>query len=109
MGIYYDFVPAPEIRSDRATTTPVYDLAGQRIGWVKRLLIDKASGKVTAIHVAVGGFMGFGAHHHVLPWEKLAYDGELAGYKADIRAVQGRTVRPEHIRDPSAGRAHVDA
>ncbi len=88
MRFYYDILPAAEMRSDRAKRTPVYDRAGQRIGRVKRLLIDKRSGRVSAAHVAIGGFMGFGAHHYVLPWEKIAYDSELDGYKADIRAEQ---------------------
>ncbi len=100
MGIYYDFVPAPEMRSDRAKGTPVYDRAGQRIGRVKWLLIDKASGRVSAAHVAVGGFMGFGARHYVLPWEKIAYDGELDGYKADIRVEQEHAEHAGHGTAP---------
>jgi sporulation protein YlmC with PRC-barrel domain len=109
MGIYYDFVPASEMRSDRAKGTPVYDWAGQRIGRVTWLLIDKASGRVSAARVAIGGFMGFGARHHVLPWEQIAYDSELDGYKANIRVEQERSVRSGHVPVPSPGRAHADA
>lgn len=84
MRVYYDFVPAPEIASDRIKGTAVYGPAGERVGRVKRLLIDKVSGRVSSVEVTAGGFLGFGARHHRIAWEGLAYDSELDGYRADI-------------------------
>ncbi len=83
MRVYYEFVPAPEIASDRIKGTAVYGPAGERIGRVKRLLIDRISGRVSSVQVTAGGFMGFGARHHTIAWEKLAYDSDLDAYRAE--------------------------
>ncbi len=100
MGIYYDFVPAPEMASDRVKGTAVYGPAGERIGRVKRLLIDKISGRVSSVQVTAGGFMGFGARTHTIAWEELAYDGELDGYRADMGQGQPTATPPQGLRAP---------
>jgi hypothetical protein len=35
-----------------------------------------------------GGFLGFGAGTHVIPWHKLNYDTVLGGYRIDITAAE---------------------
>ena len=71
--------PKPVIESDRVEGTAVFDLQGHRIGTIKRLLIEKVSGRVVYVDVTFGGFLGVGVHHHTIPWEKLAYDKQLRG------------------------------
>jgi sporulation protein YlmC with PRC-barrel domain len=88
MRVYYDFVPAPEIASDRIKGLAVYSPAGERIGRVRRLLIDKVSGRASSVQVTAGGFMGFGGRQHTIAWEELAYDSELDGYRAVISQRQ---------------------
>ena len=82
MRIYYDFVPAPEIRSDRVAGLIVYDRSGEPIGHIRRLLIDKRSGRVSSVQVSIGGFLGLGAHRLIIPWDHVSYDSELDGYRA---------------------------
>ncbi len=82
MRIYYDFIPAPEVSSDRVTGMAVYDILGKPIGRIRRLLIDKGSGRVSSVQVSIGGFLGLGAHRHTIPWDHVSYDGELDGYRA---------------------------
>ena len=53
------------------------DPQGHRIGTIKRLLIEKVSGRVVYVDVTFGGFLGLGVHHRTIPWEKLAYDKQL--------------------------------
>jgi hypothetical protein len=77
-------LPHPVIESDRVEGTPVFDTANNRIGTLKRLLIEKVSGRVVCVDVAFGGFLGMGVHHHTIPWDKLSYDKELGGYRTDI-------------------------
>ncbi len=54
----------------------------------QRLLIEKVSGRVLYVDITFVGFLGLGAHHHTIPWEKLDYDTRLGGYRTDITAEQ---------------------
>jgi hypothetical protein len=82
--------PKPVIESDRVEGTAVFDPQGRRIGTIKRLLIEKVSGRVTYVDVTFGGFLGLGVHHHTVPWEKLTYDTGLQGYRTEITEEQVR-------------------
>jgi hypothetical protein len=61
----------PIIESDRVEGTAVFDPSGNQIGTIKRLLIEKVSGRVVYVDVTFGGFLGLGVHHATIPWEKL--------------------------------------
>ena len=50
----------PLIESDRVEGTTVYDPSGNNIGSIKRLMIEKISGKVTYAVMSFGGFLGMG-------------------------------------------------
>ena len=88
--------PHPVIESDRVEGTPVFDEANNRIGTIKRLLIEKVSGRVLYVDVTFGGFLGLGVHHHTIPWDKLSYDKELEGYRTDITEAQVRAAPVPH-------------
>jgi hypothetical protein len=90
--------PKPVIESDRVEGTAMFDLQGHRIGTIKRLLIEKVSGRVVYVDVTFGGFLGVGVHHHTIPWEKLTYDKQLEGYHTDITEEQVRGA-PAFSRD----------
>ena len=78
----------PIIESDRVEGTAVFDPSGNQIGTIKRLLIEKVSGRVVYVDVTFGGFLGLGVHHVTIPWEKLTYNPEYSGYRTDITAEQ---------------------
>lgn len=78
------------IESDRVEGTAVFDHKNDQIGTIKRLLIEKVSGRVRDVDVTFGGFLGIGSHHVRIPWEKLAYDKELEGYRTDVTEAQVR-------------------
>jgi sporulation protein YlmC with PRC-barrel domain len=80
----------PVIESDRVEGTAVYDTQGKHIGTIKRLVIEKVSGRVVYADMTFGGFLGVGAHHHTIPWDKLNYDTRLGGYRTDITEEQLR-------------------
>ena len=53
------------IESDRVEgTTTVYDPRGKSIGSIKRLMIEKVSGRVAYAVLSFGGFLGMGAEEH---------------------------------------------
>jgi hypothetical protein len=89
----------PLIESDRVEGTTVYDPQGTNIGSIKRLMIDKVSGRVAYAVMSFGGFLGIGAEEHAIPWPKLTYDTNLGGYQTDITADQLRGA-PAFSRDP---------
>src|SRR5215203_2057725 len=68
----------PLIESDRVEGTTIYGANGERIGTVKRLMIEKVSGRVANAVVAFGGFSDLGADAHTIPWGKLTYEPALA-------------------------------
>jgi hypothetical protein len=83
--------PRPVIESDRVEGTAVYDRNNAQIGTIKRLIIEKISGRVLYVDVSFGGLFGMGAHHHTIPWDKLTYDTELEGYHTDVTEEQLRS------------------
>ena len=90
----------PLIESDRVEGTYLYDPQGNEIGSIKRLTIDKLSGRVVYAVMTFGGFLGIGAEEHSVPWGKLTYDTSLGGYRTDItkNELQGA---PAFSRDPA--------
>jgi hypothetical protein len=80
----------PVIESDRVEGTAVYAPNGHRIGAIKRLIIEKVSGRVVYAVMTFGGFLGIGSHEHAIPWDKLDYDTRLGGYRTDITEEQLR-------------------
>jgi PRC-barrel domain len=97
--------PAPGVRtgkplvgSDRVEGTTVYDKNGNNIGSVRRLMIDKMSGRVAYVVVAFNTFLGLGGEEYTLPWSKLTYDPSLEGFRTDVTAEQVRGA-PAFYRD----------
>ena len=88
----------PLIESDRVEGTTVYDPSGNDIGSIKRLMIEKISGRVCYAVMSFGGFLGMGAEEHAVPWNKLTYDTSLGGYRTDITEEQLRRA-PAFSRD----------
>jgi hypothetical protein len=90
----------PLIESDRVEGTTVYDPQGKNIGSIKRLMIEKISGRVAYAVMSFGGFLGMGEEEHSIPWSKLTYDTSLGGYRTDITEDQLRGA-PAFTRDRS--------
>ena len=76
------------IASDKVEGTKVYDPAGEHIGSIERILVEKRSGKVSYAVLSFGGFLGIGSDHYPLPWTKLNYDKDLGGYRVDVTKAQ---------------------
>lgn len=68
------------ITASRVNGTPVFNRAGERIGHIEDLSIDKVSGQVRYALLAFGGFLGIGDRFHPLPWSLLEYDTDRNGY-----------------------------
>jgi hypothetical protein len=88
----------PLIESDRVEGTAVYDPQGNHLGSIKRLMIEKISGKVAYAVMSFGGFLDMGEDEHTIPCSKLDYDTSLGGYRTDITEEQLRGA-PTFYRD----------
>ncbi len=78
------------IDSSRVQGTDVYDPAGKHIGSIKRLVLDKLSGRVVYTVASFGGFFGMGGDEYTIPWNRLNYDTNLGGFVTEITEAQLR-------------------
>ena len=58
---------------------------GEKVGEIKRVMIDKESGKVAYAVMRFGGFLGMGEKYHPLPWDALRYNTALEAYGSIFR------------------------
>jgi sporulation protein YlmC with PRC-barrel domain len=68
------------ISSDKVEGTAVYNTAGEKLGSVDDLMIDKVSGQIRYAVLEFGGFLGMGTDRYPLPWNMLKYDTAKEGY-----------------------------
>ena len=74
----------PLISGDKVDGTAVYNGAGERLGDVHDVMIDKVSGRVAYAIMSFGGFLGIGEKYHPLPWSSLRYDTQKEGYVVSL-------------------------
>ncbi|HEX6720752.1 MAG TPA: PRC-barrel domain-containing protein [Burkholderiaceae bacterium] len=68
------------ISSEKVEGTTVYNTAGEKLGSVDDLMIDKVSGQIRYAVLEFGGFLGMGTDRYPLPWNMLKYDTAKEGY-----------------------------
>ncbi|MES2959129.1 MAG: PRC-barrel domain-containing protein [Pseudomonadota bacterium] len=76
------------ISSDRVEGTDVYNNAGDKLGSIDELMIDKRSGQVRYAVLEFGGFLGMGTDRYPLPWDMLKYDTSRDGYVVPVEKSQ---------------------
>ena len=72
------------IAASQVNGTNVYDTAGEKLGSVYDVILDKVSGKAEYAVMSFGGFLGIGDKYHPLPWSQLRYDTDLGGYVVNL-------------------------
>ncbi|MBU1360407.1 MAG: PRC-barrel domain-containing protein [Gammaproteobacteria bacterium] len=72
------------ISSDKVEGTTVYNAAGEKLGTIDDLMIDKVSGQVRYAVMEFGGFLGMGTDRYPVPWSMLKYDTAQDGYVVPI-------------------------
>ncbi len=86
------------ISADKVVGTAVYDAAGERLGTIDSIMLNKRSGKVAYAVMSFGGFLGIGERYHPLPWHVLTYDNSKGGYNVQHSADDLRRA-PNYSRD----------
>jgi sporulation protein YlmC with PRC-barrel domain len=62
----------------------VYNLAGEKLGSVEDIMIDKSTGRSIYAVMSFGGFLGMAEKHHPLPWATLRYHTQKGGDLATL-------------------------
>ena len=76
------------ISSERVEGTSVYNAAGDKLGTIDDLMIDKLSGQVRYAVMEFGGFLGIGTDRYPVPWNMLKYDTSQDGYVVPLDKSQ---------------------
>jgi hypothetical protein len=79
------------IAASQVTGTNVYNRAGEKLGDVYDVIVDKRSGHVEYAITSFGGFLGIGDTYHPLPWKALNYSPREGGFVVDVdkRRLEG--------------------
>jgi hypothetical protein len=88
------------ISAKKVAGTEVKNHAGEDLGRIEDLMIDKLSGHVVYGVLSFGGILGLGAKHFALPWEALHYEPEHAAYVIDIEPELLRRAPGFDANDP---------
>ena len=86
-------------RASKLIGLNVYNDANEKLGDVNELILDK-SGKVAAVVIGVGGFLGMGEHDIAVSMDKLKFVEE---------PVRTSTTAPATTRDTTTGAANPPA
>lgn len=76
------------ISSSRVNGTNVYNPAGEKLGSIDSLMIDKITGQVRYAVMEFGGFLGIGTDLYPLPWHSLKYEPNQGGYVVSVTKEQ---------------------
>jgi len=76
------------IRATKVIGTNVYNGAGDKIGKVEDVVLDKQSNNIMFAVVGFGGFLGMNEKFHPLPWSTLDYQKAKDGYVVNVSKDQ---------------------
>ncbi|HJU15586.1 MAG TPA: PRC-barrel domain-containing protein [Stellaceae bacterium] len=82
------------IASDKVEGTNVRRSNGDKLGVIRRLMVDKFSGKVAYAVMSFGGFLGIGDEYRAIPWSMLEYNERLDAYELNVTDEQLRGAPP---------------
>ena len=72
------------IGSDKIGGAPVFNDAGDSLGSINTVMIDKRSGQIKYAVLALGGLLGVGVKYYPVPWKTLEYEWQIGGYFVDV-------------------------
>ena len=68
------------ILASKVQGTKVYNQAGDKIGQVEDIVLDKQSDRILFAALGFGGVLGMGEKFYPVPWSVLDYSKERGGY-----------------------------
>ena len=88
-------------RASKLMGLDVYNEANEKLGDVNEMILDK-DGKVSAVVIGVGGFLGMGEHDIAVSMDKLKFVEEpvKTSSTAQARRAKPRRAQPRRRRTP---------
>jgi sporulation protein YlmC with PRC-barrel domain len=68
------------ILASKVKGTAVYNTAGDKIGHVEDIVLDKKSDHIMFAALGFGGVLGMGEKYYPVPWSVLDYSPDKGGY-----------------------------
>ena len=68
------------ILASKVKGTNIYNLAGDKIGHVEDVVLDKQSDSIMFAALGFGGVLGMGEKFYPVPWSMLDYSPDKGGY-----------------------------
>jgi sporulation protein YlmC with PRC-barrel domain len=98
------------IRAKKVIGTTVKDRAGEKIGQVEDVVLDKTSNNIMFGVVSFGGVLGMGEKYSPVPWGALTYDETEGAYVVNLTKDQLKTAPCDSIEALTRedGRAYRD-
>jgi sporulation protein YlmC with PRC-barrel domain len=75
---------SPLVAASKVNGTKVYNRAGEALGSIDDLMIDKQSGHITYAVMSFGGFLGMGEKYYPVPWSELTHSTAQDGYVLNL-------------------------
>jgi sporulation protein YlmC with PRC-barrel domain len=99
------------IRASRVIGTTVYNTAGEHIGTIEDVMLEKTTNGIMFAVIGFGGFLGIGEKYHAVPWSLLDYDPDRGGYVVPFSIAQLKAAPAYSIEELTAddGKAARDA
>jgi sporulation protein YlmC with PRC-barrel domain len=93
------------IRAKKVIGTTVRNAAGEKIGTIEDIVLDKLSNNIMFTVCGFGGFLGMGEKYHPIPWGLLNYDDAQDAYAVNVTTEQLRAAPADTIEELMKGNA----
>lgn len=91
------------IRASKVIGTNVKDSAGERVGEIKDVVLDKQSNNILFGVVSFGGVLGMGEKYHPVPWAALDYNESEGAYIINLTKEQLKAAPADSIEELTRG------
>lgn len=87
------------ILASKVRGTAVYNDAGDKIGTVEDIVLDKQSNQILFAALGFGGVLGMGEKYYPVPWSLLDYSEEQGGYVVPLNKDQVENAPAYDLKD----------
>ena len=87
------------IRASKVIGTTVKNGAGERLGEIEDIVLDKQSDTLLFAVLSFGGLLGVGEKYFPVPWEALSYDESEDAYIVDVTKDRLQTAPADSLEE----------
>lgn len=87
------------ILASKVKGTAVYNNAGDKIGTVEDVVLDKLSNQIMFAALGFGGLMGIGEKYYPVPWSMLNYSKDKGGYVVPLDKTRLESAPAYDLKD----------